>query len=107
MKVGKNEPKRLRLATVREACAYGCFGVTKAYELLGEGKIAGYKMGARTLIDLDTIDRLHASLPRFQSHTTPTIRQELSVEEGPVAGERRRNGTKAPPSKKSGGKRWG
>ena len=52
-----------RLVTVKEACAYGRFGVTKCYQLMGAGLIKGYKSGHRTLIDLNTVDVWLASLP--------------------------------------------
>ena len=49
----------MRLATVREACAYGRFGHTKCYEYINDGSIIAYKRGARTFIDLDSIDNLY------------------------------------------------
>lgn len=52
----KEEPQRRRLATVKEACAYVRVGMTKLYDLIGKGEIAAFKLGARTLIDLDTVD---------------------------------------------------
>jgi excisionase family DNA binding protein len=58
---------RPRLATLNEACAYGRFGRTQAYELINEGKIVAYKMGHRTMVDLNTVDQYHASLPRSPS----------------------------------------
>jgi excisionase family DNA binding protein len=54
---------RRRFAAVKAACKYGGFGVTKCYELIKEGRIRAYKFGGRTLIDLDSIDELHATLP--------------------------------------------
>ena len=44
---------------------YGKFGVTKAYELIEAGLIDAYKDGRKTLLDLDSIDRYHRSLPRL------------------------------------------
>jgi excisionase family DNA binding protein len=55
----------MRLATVREACAYGRFGHTKCYDYINEGKITAYKRGKRTMIDLDSIDAFNASLQRI------------------------------------------
>jgi Helix-turn-helix domain len=56
----------MRLATVREACAYGRFGHTKCYDYINEGKIIAYKRGRRTMIDLDSVDAMHASLTRIE-----------------------------------------
>jgi excisionase family DNA binding protein len=46
----------LRLATVKEACAYGKMGVTKLYQKINAGTVVAYKDGKRTLVDLDSID---------------------------------------------------
>lgn len=62
---GTREPTR-RLAPVREACRYGNFGHTKCYEFINEGAIIAVKRGRQTLIDLDSIDAYHASLPRIE-----------------------------------------
>jgi excisionase family DNA binding protein len=56
----------VRLATVREACAYGRFGHTKCYDYINEGKITAYKRGRRTMIDLDSVDAFNASLKRIE-----------------------------------------
>jgi len=56
----------MRLATVREACAYGRFGHTKCYDYINEGKIIAYKRGRQTMIDLDSVDAMHASLERIE-----------------------------------------
>jgi excisionase family DNA binding protein len=42
-------------------------GRTKAYELIEAGKIDAYKMGHQTMIDLNSVDRYHASLPKLAS----------------------------------------
>jgi excisionase family DNA binding protein len=55
-----------RLAEFKEALAYGKFKKTKAYELIAEKKIKAYKMGHKTMIDLNTVDEYHASLPEFE-----------------------------------------
>lgn len=62
---GSSSPT-MRLATVREACAYGRFGHTKCYDYINAGKIAAYKRGRRTMIDLDSIDAFNASLQRIE-----------------------------------------
>lgn len=54
-----------RLAEFKSACVYGRFGITKAYELIAADKIVAYKDGRKTLIDLDSVDRYHRSLPRL------------------------------------------
>jgi len=46
---------------------HGKFGKTKSYELIAQQRIRAYKMGGKTLIDLDSIDDYHASLPRVKS----------------------------------------
>jgi hypothetical protein len=38
-----------------------------AYELIAQKKIRAYKMGHKTMIDLNSIDAFHASLPEFVS----------------------------------------
>ncbi len=54
-----------RLATARQACDYGNFGHTLLYDLINAGRIDAYKRGRQTLIDLDSIDRMHAAMPRI------------------------------------------
>lgn len=56
----------LRLVTVREACAYGRFSHTKAYDYINEGRIDAYRRDKRTFIDLDSIDRMHAELTKIE-----------------------------------------
>jgi excisionase family DNA binding protein len=62
-----NDNKRRRLVVFKDGCRYGKFGKTKAYELIAQERIKAYKMGGKTLIDLDSIDEYHASLPRVES----------------------------------------
>ena len=57
---------KLRLGTVREACAYGRFSHTKCYDYINEGKIDAYKRDKRTMVDLDSIDRMHAAMPKIE-----------------------------------------
>jgi excisionase family DNA binding protein len=59
--VGPN-PRFLKLS---EACRYGGFGRTKAYELINSRTIKGVKMGRHTMVEIASIDRFHASLPRL------------------------------------------
>src|SRR5215469_8168155 len=56
--------KRRRLAEFKDGCRYGKFGKTKAYELIAQDRIRAYKMGGKTMIDLDSVDEYHTSLPR-------------------------------------------
>jgi hypothetical protein len=56
------KPKR-RLAPMRDALRYGGFGHTKCYSLIKRGVIKAYRMDGRTMVDLNTIDAFHASLP--------------------------------------------
>ena len=62
-----DDNKRRRLAEFKDGCRYGKFGKTKANELIARQRIRAYKMGGKTLIDLDSIDEYHASLPRVES----------------------------------------
>jgi excisionase family DNA binding protein len=62
-----DDNKRRRLAEFKDGCRYGKFGKTKAYELIARQRIRAYKMGGKTLIDLDSIDEYHASLPLVES----------------------------------------
>jgi excisionase family DNA binding protein len=64
-----NNRKR-RLAEFKEGCRYGKFGKTKAYELIAQQRIRAYKMGGKTMIDLDSVDEYHASLPRVESRAS-------------------------------------
>ena len=52
----------MRLATVREACTYGRFSHTKAYDYIAQGRIDAYKRDNRTFIDLDSIDAMHTKV---------------------------------------------
>jgi len=65
---GKNQR---RLVQFKDGCRYGKFGKPKAYELIAQERIRAYKMGGKTLIDLDSIDEYHASLPRVESRAMP------------------------------------
>jgi excisionase family DNA binding protein len=46
----------MRLATVKEACAYAKLGRSKLYEKMRAGEIAAFRRDGQTLIDLDSID---------------------------------------------------
>jgi hypothetical protein len=61
---GMVEDKR-NLINMKAACQHGGFKRTKAYELINAGTIIAYKMGHQTMVDADSIDAYHASLPRI------------------------------------------
>ena len=62
--------KQRRLIEFKDGCRYGKFGKTKAYELIAQERIRAYKMGGKTMIDLDSVDEYHASLPRVESRAS-------------------------------------
>ena len=62
---GTTAPK-YRLATPREACSYGRFSHTKLYDYINERKVDAYKRDKHTMIDLDSIDRMHAAMPKIE-----------------------------------------
>jgi len=64
--VDNDNNKRRRLVEFKDGCRYGKFGKTKAYELIAHERIRAYKMGGKTMIDLDSVDEYHASLPRVE-----------------------------------------
>jgi excisionase family DNA binding protein len=64
-----NNRKR-RLVEFKDGCRYGKFGKTKAYELIAQQRIRAYKMGGKTMIDLDSVDEYHASLPRVETRAS-------------------------------------
>jgi excisionase family DNA binding protein len=65
-----DDNKRRRLVEFKDGCRYGKFGKTKAYELIAQKRIRAYKMGGKTMIDLDSVDEYHASLPRIESRAS-------------------------------------
>lgn len=62
--------KQRRLVVFKDGCRYGKFGKTKAYELIAQERIKAYKLGGKTMIDLDSVDEFHASLPRVESRAS-------------------------------------
>jgi excisionase family DNA binding protein len=68
--MGDNDNKQRRLVEFKDGCRYGKFGKTKAYELIAQERIRAYKMGGKTMIDLDSVDEYHASLPRVESRAS-------------------------------------
>jgi hypothetical protein len=53
------------LITMKAALEKGGFKRTKAYELIEAGKIDAYKMGHQTMVDADSIDAYHLTLPKI------------------------------------------
>src|SRR5258705_13782027 len=68
--VDNDNNKQRRLVEFKDGCRYGKFGKTKAYELIAQEQIRAYKMGGKTMIDLDSVDEYHASLPRVESRAS-------------------------------------
>jgi excisionase family DNA binding protein len=68
--VDNDNNKRRRLVQFKDGCRYGKFGKTKAYELIAHERIRAYKMGGKTMIDLDSVDEYHASLPRVETRAS-------------------------------------
>lgn len=63
-----------RLAKIREACEYARIGKSKLYTLINAGKIDAIKEGRSTLIDLNSIDRYYADLPKMVPRRKPLPR---------------------------------
>ena len=68
--VDNGNNKQRRLVEFKDGCRYGKFGKTKAYELIAQEQIRAYKMGGKTMIDLDSVDEYHASLPGVESRAS-------------------------------------
>jgi excisionase family DNA binding protein len=68
--VDNDNNRRRRLVEFKDGCRYGKFGKTKAYELIAHERIRAYKMGGKTMIDLDSVDEYHASLPRVEARAS-------------------------------------
>lgn len=62
---GTSEPRR-RLAPRLEGFRYANVRPTKGHDLINKGLIVAYKQGSRTMLDLDSVDAYHASLPRVE-----------------------------------------
>lgn len=58
---------KIKLISIHRFCAEYSIGKTTAYDLLRRKELLGYKVGGRTLICLESIERWAATLPRFQS----------------------------------------
>jgi excisionase family DNA binding protein len=54
-----------RLVEIKEAARYSRISRTRIYQLIAAKRIKGYKDGHRTLIDLNTVDAYHNSLPEI------------------------------------------
>ncbi|WP_166308511.1 hypothetical protein [Bradyrhizobium sp. 2S1] len=65
-----DEPRHKRnLIPLKKALERGGFGRTKAYELIKRGKIVAYKMEGQTMVDANSIDAYHMTLPRIEPRT--------------------------------------
>ena len=58
--------EKRNLIPLKKALVKGGFGKTKAYELIDQEKIIAFKMEGKTMIDADSIEAYHQSLPRIQ-----------------------------------------
>jgi hypothetical protein len=67
--VDNDNNKQRRLVEFKDGCRHGKFGKTKAYELVAHERIRAYKMGGKTMIDLDSMDEYHASLLRGRNES--------------------------------------
>ena len=61
-----SEQQKRNLIPLKRALVKGGFGRTKAYQLIDQGKIVAYKMDGRTMVDADSIDAYHMTLPRIE-----------------------------------------
>jgi hypothetical protein len=68
--VDNDSNKGRRLVEFKDGCRYGKFGRTKAYELIARDRIRAYKMGGKTMIDLNSVDEYHTSLPRVETRAS-------------------------------------
>lgn len=70
----------MRLATVREACQYGHFSHTKCYDYINDGRIDAYKRDSRTMIDLNSIDKMNAAMPKIAPKPPkPKVKQFINA----------------------------
>jgi excisionase family DNA binding protein len=53
---------------LRVTAAFARLGCSRSqlYRLIQRGLVVAYKMGGRTMVDVDSIDAYHASLPRIE-----------------------------------------
>ena len=53
--------------TIADTVKWSGIGRTKLYELLGDGKVQAIKLGTRTLVLTESVERFLGSLPRVDS----------------------------------------
>ena len=58
--------QKRNLIPLKKALEKGGFGRTKAYRLINEGKIVAYRMEGQTMVDADSIEAYHSTLPRIE-----------------------------------------
>src|SRR6201988_3056056 len=95
--VDNDNNKRRRLVEFKDGCRYGKFGKTKAYELIANERIRAYKMGGKTMIDLDSVDEYHASLPRVETRANEAADLRREMAGAPSRPPRRAPGAFFPP----------
>ena len=61
----------MRLVAFKSALAYGHFSRGRLYQLIRLGKIAAYKDGRKTMVDLNSVDDYQRKLPRLIMRSTP------------------------------------
>lgn len=61
-----------RLAHLKDALVYGRISKSKFYRLIEAGELEAFKDGKLTFVDLNSIDRYHAALPKLVLHRKKT-----------------------------------
>lgn len=62
-----NDETPRRLVSIKEACQYGRISRSTLYTKLNAGTVMAYKRGGKTMVDLNSIDAMHAALPAYTS----------------------------------------
>src|SRR3979409_2161798 len=89
--VDNDNNKRRRLVEFKDGCRYGKFGRTKAYELIAHDRIRAYKMGGKTMIDLDSVDEYHAFARGLEARASETAGLRSGTAGAPSLGRSRRS----------------
>ncbi len=61
-----NTEAKAALYSTNDARRIGCFGNTKLYELISEGRLEAVKLGGKTLITAASLNAFITSLPRAE-----------------------------------------
>ena len=83
------EPIWRRYLRFFDACEYAQIGKTKMYEIAREGFITVKKSGARTLVDLDSLDAYLAALPPLREMQIRERGRRKRKRRGPQKPERK------------------